>query len=432
MAKTGVAYFGGSSSSLGGGAAEALSNLTDMITTARVVDINLNSNSALFNKTGGWNGIGCISFSTTGKAINNKLSSTYNQLNIALPLFPQSKTYPVVNEQVLIIQLPTTGQSQVTGDNAYYYFTPIALWASQHHNAYPDVYNQSNSVSPSQNKSYAEINAGSTRKPTNTSTSLDFNGNSGGTFVEKSNIHPILPFAGDNILEGRFGNSIRLGNTSTAGGIKNNWSISGENGDPITILKNGQSSDASSEGFLPITEDINTDPTSIYLTSTQQIPIDIAVATTAAGQASTVPFSDVVTNTPTSPKSYNKPQVILNSGRLLFNSNIDSIMLSSKKSVILQSVEDLGIKSAEGNVNILSGKGIVSLGAKNSSQAVMLGDNFWFQFDTLLASLELLCKTLNKESSIPMAASQALFTTDTIAKIRQNRENVLSQKVKTS
>ena len=31
-----------------------------------------------------------------------------------------------------------------------------------------------------------------------------------------------------------------------------------------------------------------------------------------------------------------------------------------------------------------------------------------------------------------MAASQALFTTDTIAKIRQNRENVLSQKVKTS
>ena len=31
MAKTGVAYFGGSSSSLGGGAAEALSNLTDIV-----------------------------------------------------------------------------------------------------------------------------------------------------------------------------------------------------------------------------------------------------------------------------------------------------------------------------------------------------------------------------------------------------------------
>jgi len=431
MAKTGVAYFNSSPGS-NSGAAQALSNLGDMITTARVVDINLNSNSALFSKTGGWSGIGCISFQTTNKAVNSKLNSTYNQLNVATPLFPNSKNFPLVNEQVLIIQLPTTGQSQITGDNAYYYFTPISLWASQHHNAYPDVYNQNNSVSPSQNKTYAQIIAGSVRKPTNESTSLDFNGNSGGTFIEKSNIHPLLPFAGDNILEGRFGNSIRLGNTSTAGGIKNNWSVSGENGDPITILKNGQSNEASSEGYLPTTEDINIDPTSIYLTSTQQIPIDIAVATTAAGQASTVPFSDVVANTPTSPKSYNKPQVILNSGRLLFNSNIDSIMLSSKKSVILQSVEDLGIKSAEGNVNILSGKGVVSLGAKNSSQAVILGDNFWFQFDTLLASLELLCKTLNKESSIPMAASQALFTTDTIAKIRQAKENILSQKVKTS
>lgn len=431
MAKTGVAYFNSSPGS-NTGAAQALSSLTDMITTARVTDISLNSNSALFAKTGGWSGIGCISFQTTSKAINNKLNSSYNQLNIALPLFPNAKNFPLVNEQVLIIQLPTAGQSQVTGDNAYYYFTPISLWSSQHHNAYPDVYNQNNSVSPSQNKSYAEIAAGSTRKPANESTSLDFNGNSGGTFVEQSNIHPILPFAGDTILDGRFGNSIRLGSTSTAGGIKNNWSISGNNGDPITIFKNGQSSEASSEGYLPTTEDINIDPSSIYLTSTQQIPIDIAVATTAAGQASTVPFSDVVATTPTSPKSYKQPQVILNSGRLLFNSNIDSIMLSSKKSVILQSVEDLGIKSAEGNVNILSGKGVVSLGAKNSSQAVMLGDNFWFQFDTLLASLELLCKTLNKESSIPMAASQALFTTDTIAKIRQNKENILSQKVKTS
>lgn len=430
MAKVGLAYLTGNSSN--GGASQALSNLTDMITTARVTDISLNSNSSLFNKTGGWSGIGCISFQTTSKAINNKLNSTYNQLNIATPLFPQTKNFPLVNEQVLIIQLPTTGQSQVTGDNAYYYFTPISLWSSQHHNAYPDVYNQNNSVSPSQNKSYAEITAGSTRKPTNESTSLDFNGNSGGTFVEQSNIHPILPFAGDTILDGRFGNSIRLGSTSTAGGIKNNWSISGNNGNPITILKNGQSADASPEGYLPTTEDINIDPSSIYLTSTQQIPIDIAVATTSVGQASTVPFSDIVANTPTSPKSYNKPQIILNSGRLLFNSNIDSMMLSSKKSVILQSVEDLGIKSSEGNVNILSGKGVVSLGAKDSNQAVILGDNFWLQFDNLLAGLELLCKTLNKESSIPIAASQALFTTDIISKIRQTKENILSQKVKTS
>ena len=46
-------------------------------------------------------------------------------------------------------------------------------------------------------------------------------------------------------------------------------------GEPITvIIKNGQPSGSSSEGFIPITENINQDPSSIYLTSTQQIPID--------------------------------------------------------------------------------------------------------------------------------------------------------------
>ena len=34
------------------------------------------------------------------------------------------------------------------------------------------------------------------------------------TFVEKSNIHPLLPFAGDIIHQGRWGNSIRFGSTA--------------------------------------------------------------------------------------------------------------------------------------------------------------------------------------------------------------------------
>ena len=56
-------------------------------------------------------------------------------------------------------------------------------------------------------------------------TSLDVNGLSGGQFIEKSDVHPILPFAGDIIVEGRDGNSVRLGSTSnTNGDIKNNWS----------------------------------------------------------------------------------------------------------------------------------------------------------------------------------------------------------------
>jgi hypothetical protein len=44
------------------------------------------------------------------------------------------------------------------------------------------------------------------------------------------------------------------------------------NGDPITILRNGQPTKTSPEGWIPITENINNDLSSIYLTSTQKIP----------------------------------------------------------------------------------------------------------------------------------------------------------------
>ena len=85
-------------------------------------------------------------------------------------------------------------------------------------NAVPIGLNNDSDVAPSLNKSYTSIETGNVNRPATQKQSIDLNGNSGGTFEEKGNIHPILPFAGDNIFEGRFGNSIRLGNTSKAGG----------------------------------------------------------------------------------------------------------------------------------------------------------------------------------------------------------------------
>ena len=74
----------------------------------------------------------------------------------------------------------------------------------------------------------------------------------------------MLPFEGDMILEGRFGNSIRFGSSTPKG--KNNWSENDSEGDPITIISNGQTP----QGSAAI-EDINGDASSIYLTSNQNI-----------------------------------------------------------------------------------------------------------------------------------------------------------------
>ena len=138
----------------------------------------------------------------------------------------------------------------------------------------------------------------------------------GTTFKERSNIHPLLPFEGDVIQEGRWGNSIRWG--STVKNTPNNWSVVGNNGDPIIILRNGQSINASTEGWIPITEDINTDLSSIYATSTQQIPLN----------ASSTSYTSYKDNKPVIPNQYSGNQLILSSGRLVFNSTKDHVLLS--------------------------------------------------------------------------------------------------------
>jgi len=75
------------------------------------------------------------------------------------------------------------------------------------------------------------------------------------------------------ILEGRFGNSIRFGSTNISNEISNpnGWSNLGNTGDPITIIRNGQSPNLDKKGWLPTTENISGDASSIYLTSNQRI-----------------------------------------------------------------------------------------------------------------------------------------------------------------
>ena len=374
---------------------------------ARVIDVNLNSNSNLFNKSGGWSGIGAINFASVKSSGNQ--NSKNEILQLATPLFPNIKNYPLVNEYVLIVKGPSNVNPGIGSELKNYYVSIASLWNSQHINAAPIDLNINNNVSPSLDKSYASIEAGNVKRPPTQKQSIDLNGNSGGTFVEKGDIQPILPFAGDHIFEGRFGNSIRLGNTSKSGGdIQNNWSKgkNTKNGDPITILKNGQSED-NKPGFIPTVENINTDPSSLYLTSTQNIPIDISVSNKKEGLGATIPYSNIISSVPTSPKTYNNPQVILNSGRLLFNTHTDSILFSSQKSIVLTSIEDLGVQSQTKNVNIISDKGIVSLGKQNASEAVILGDIFIDDFIAVLNNLINLCAALGNETQIPAAGSLA-------------------------
>jgi len=393
-----------------------INELFSKTVAARVKDIILDDTHPQFQEYGEWNGVGTIFFEIVDLQTGNPPEKP-----TALPLIPYLKNYPLINEIVYLIKLPDTNIGDFTTSTTYYYLNTVNMWNHPHHNAYPNLL-ENPETPESQQKDYQDIEGGSIRRVTDNSTEINLNSPKiGGTFVEKPNIHPILSFAGDSILEGRFGNSIRLGNTSKTKSLlyKNNWSGAGKNGDPITILRNGQPKNASESGWLPIIENINQDLSSLYLSSYQAIPI----------RSEFTSFPAISTKSPQSLSSYTQPQILLNSSRLVFNSYNDSILLSSNKAISLSAVEDIGIYSRENNVNI-EGQS-VKLGASVASESLILGDAFLDDLKVLLTSLSLLMQTLASNPTLGPAGIAANNTKIQVDKIKDNIENYKSRIVKT-
>jgi hypothetical protein len=393
-----------------------IEDLANKLIPARVIDVILDETHPDFLNLGEWNSIGIIKYELInfpeGEQVTRK---------IAKPLLANIKTFPLKNEIVFLIKLPDTDSlNNLTDNETYYYLTLISMWNHPHHNAFPNPLNN-NTISESQRKDYKSIEDGNVRRVTDNSTEINLNStnNSGGKFVEKINIHPILPFTGDNIFEGRFGNSIRLGSTIKSNSIyQNNWSTIGNEGDPIIIIKNGQPTNSSDEGWLPIIENINNDLSSIYFTSTQRIPIEV----------SSKNYSGISTDQiPSFPSSYNKNQIIFNSGRLLLNSTTDSILLSSKKVITLSAIEDIGISTRK---NITLTGDLIKLGGINAGESLLLGDSFIKQFKVLLETMNLLCDALVAEPALKGGAPAAASQLKTIINLIKDK-NYLSRFSKT-
>jgi hypothetical protein len=319
-------------------------------TPVRVKDIILDNSHPLFKELGEWNSIGTIFYD---KSMDPSPAPS-KDLPVAFPLFPNIKNYPLKNELVFIISLPGLAIDKITDNNVSYYITPLNIWNSQHHNAFPD--NIFENLQPlSQQKDNNQIINGSPKRVDDKDLTIDL----GKTFKEKSNINPLLPFEGDHILEGRWGNSIRLGSTVKNSPIKNEWSSFGENGDPIIILRNGQGIEKNN-GWENILESVNKDLSSIYFCSSQKIPINV----------SSKRYDSFKNNKPIDPLEYSKNQIIINSGRILFNSSKDNILLSSAKSISLSSIQSVNIDT---NIFVTSAQKNY-IGSPNATEPMILGD----------------------------------------------------------
>jgi len=376
----------------------------------RVKSIILNEEHPKFKDLGEWNSLGAIEFEYVSTP-----SGPSNKLSVAYPLYPNVKNYPLINEIVFLITLPSAGVGLTWNASRSYYVNVISLWNHPHHNAYPE---NSNVAPPSQVKDYTQTAAGSVRRVTDQSTEIYL----GQTFMERSNIHPLLPFEGDVIQEGRWGNSIRFG--STVMDNQNNWSTVGFDGDPIMILRNGQSISANDEGWIPITEDINQDLSSIYSTSTQKIPLE----------ASSTSYISYKSDSPINPKEYkDNPQIILNSGRLIFNTTQDHILLSSRKSINFNAVSSVNIDAP----NTIIQSTNVYLGSKDATESVLKGDTTIKLLKTLVQNLQSftqICSTLvGVPPGAPLAPLNAVASqlTTTLSQLNTNLDSTKSKYVKT-
>ena len=357
----------------------------------------------VFKNFGEWSSIGGIFFQRVNASNPDKDFTTDN---FALPLFPNNKVFPLENEIVYLIALPNNDVQSNVSSLSYYYFQPINLWNSNHHNAIPDPINDS-SIPASQQRDYQQTSIGAVRKVTDGGTEIKL----GNTFKEKINIKNIQPYEGDVVYEGRWGQSLRLGSTVTNSPIPNPWSRVGNNGDPLLILRTGQYADGK-DPWIPQVEDINKDISSIYATSTQNIPIQVSSKNYNSYKSA-----------PTSPDKFSGEQIILNSGRLLFNTKTDSILFSSKKTINLNSVESINIDSPTFVANSKN----IFLGDKNATEPVILGDTFLRDLKQLLTQLITLSTALQSPIGTPGPSAPNLIIAGPAQAMVTNANNMLNR-----
>ena len=289
---------------------------------ARVVDVILDSKHPRYVDD---SYIGAVIYTFPNSGFSNKDT----QFPIAFRGSSTIQKFPVKNEIVELVQAPSELTDQLSGKqtvNKTYYKEVVNVYNNPNHNA-----------SPGFNSAEQDL----------------------GDFEEGLNINPLKPLAGDILVEGRQGQSIRLTGKGTSA---------------KTIISNGQAKTDNAVDFIE--EDINEDPSSIYLTSDESVNLE-QIRTKFDSYRRTQPTAN----------SYEGAQVVINSGRIFFNAKEDSILHSSNeafgataRTVNLDAEEYIGLDGTK----IYLGKRAL----QEEAQPVLLGNETELYIQELLGALQ--------------------------------------------
>ncbi len=240
-----------------------------------------------------------------GKAKVRRTVSEFNRdaasLGYAHPIKSRFKDFPLEYELVVVTKL-----------NSKPYYFQTANWKTNP--------NQNSAANLSINKTesgsggnVAEAQAGIAQSSGGGDIDIE-----GADFDLSTKIKPLRHRAGDTVVEGRFGNSIRLGRDGKM--------------NPIMQLRVGQRSDVESAEYLtPFFEHINDDPSSIYLTDEPvEFPLD-PEGTSPELEPTTIDFGDHLFSAETGPDAYNKAQILEVSNRIVMDAKKRQIQGFSQK-----------------------------------------------------------------------------------------------------
>ena len=103
-----------------------ISGLNSFIVVARVTDIVLNDRHEFFSQVGEYNGIGAIFYEIVNESGTN--TDNNGSVNFALPHDSQLKVYPLINEYVVLINIPNNKTGNLSSSTSYFYLSPVNIW----------------------------------------------------------------------------------------------------------------------------------------------------------------------------------------------------------------------------------------------------------------------------------------------------------------
>ena len=277
-------------------------------------------------------------------------------LPIAFPLNRYNFTLPVKNETVYV--------QNINGKNFY---TPIAFQNTTSFNTNINILGSSIKVTDESTtgggtENYKEVSQtgiANSNTPSNSKSKTN-KGFQGKYYKRNLKLHQLKPNEGDTIIQGKFGNSIRL-----SGYIHTDKTDGKQH--PAILIRNGENADSQQNNkvFATTIEDINKDGTSIQITSGEYSTLYDSTTIKVAKEAiAKYPSSDELKG----------DQLVVNSGRIILSAKNAETFLFSKKTFSIFTDDIVTIDSEKG-FNLISQNGNIQLSAKNSKNITLSVSN---------------------------------------------------------